>query len=352
MRGWGGFCYNAPMSEFKALYSKYRPKKFKDVLGQDHITNVLAESIKLGNIAHAYLFSGTRGTGKTSVARILAHEIGTSDDDLYEIDAASNNGVDEIRSLNEAVSTLPFSSPYKVYILDEVHMLSKGAFNALLKTLEEPPSHVIFVLATTEPHKVPDTVISRCESYTFKKPSQKLLKQVVQQTAKEEGFTLDPASADLIALLGDGSFRDTHGILQKVINSSKDKRVSLEEVEKVTGAPNVQLVNDLIDSISDKDKEKALQTIAKAVDQNIDMKIYLSLILEKVRAALLVRYSKSMLKKLEESMTEEDLKKVEEWAGNKEINSATLKTLLDAYLLTGSTYLPQVPLELAIIELS
>lgn len=340
------------MSEFKTLYTKYRPQKFKDVLGQEHITQVLEESVKLGNVAHAYLFSGTRGTGKTSVARILAKEVGTSEDDLYEIDAASNTSVDDIRELNEAVSTMPFSSKYKVYILDEVHMLSKSAFNALLKTLEEPPSHVIFVLATTETHKIPDTVISRCESYSFKKPSQKLLKDMVLKTAKAEGFSLEPASADLIALLGDGSFRDTHGILQKVINSSKDKKVSIEEVEKVTGAPQAEIVNDLIDALSEKDSDKALSSVSKAIEQNIDMKVYLSLVLQKVRYALLLRYSKSVIKKIEGSITDFDMKKMEEWSLNKDISSITLQKLLDAYILTGSTYLPQVPLELAIIDIT
>ena len=339
------------MSEFKALYSKYRPQKFKEVLGQEHITKVLEESIKLGNVSHAYLFSGTRGTGKTSVARILASEIKTSADDLYEIDAASNTSVDDIRSLNEAVSTLPFSSQYKVYILDEVHMLSKSAFNALLKTLEEPPEHVIFILATTEPHKIPDTVISRCESYTFKKPSQKILKDMVSKTAKAEGFELDPSSADLIALLGDGSFRDTHGILQKVINSSGDKKVSVEEVEKVTGAPKSELVNDFIDAISGNDREKAFSSIETAVDQNVDMKIFLSLILMKVRSVLLARYSKSFKDKAKEKMTDTDFKKIEEWIEKKEINSKILQKLLDAYLITGSTYLPQIPLELAVMEI-
>jgi DNA polymerase III subunit gamma/tau len=132
-----------------ALYRKYRPKSFKDVLGQEHITDALSNAIKLGNISHAYLFTGTRGTGKTSVARIFASEIGTSANDLYEIDAASNRGIDDIRELRESVNSMPFDSTYKVYIIDEVHMLTKEAFNALLKTLEEPPRHVIFILATT-----------------------------------------------------------------------------------------------------------------------------------------------------------------------------------------------------------
>ena len=141
------------MSEL-ALYRKYRPQKFEEMLGQEHITDVLAASIKEGRISHAYLFSGSRGTGKTSMARIFAAAVGTSPDDVSEMDGASNNGVDEVRALQEAVHTLPFHSKYKVYIIDEVHMMSKSAFNALLKTLEEPPAHVIFILATTDPGKI------------------------------------------------------------------------------------------------------------------------------------------------------------------------------------------------------
>jgi DNA polymerase III subunit gamma/tau len=341
------------MPGFKALYSKYRPSNFKEVLGQDHVTKVLEESIKLGNVSHAYLFSGSRGIGKTTIARILASEIGTSADDLYEIDAASNTSVEDIRALNEAVNTLPFNSDHKVYILDEVHMLSKNAFNALLKTLEEPPSHVIFMLATTEPHKIPDTVISRCEQYTLKQPTQKLLKEMITATAKEEGYTLDPSSADLVALLADGSFRDAQGTLQKVINSSKDKKISVEEVEKITGAPQTTLVNDFIDAIASGDADKGLGTVGKAIDQNIDMKVYLSMILAKVRAILLTRFSKSAIQKFEDSLVEEDVKKLKEWAGKggENINSKALERLLDAYIMTGSTYLSQIPLELALIDL-
>ena len=152
-----------------ALYRKYRPQNFKEVLGQEQVTKVLEGAISLGRIAHAYLFAGSRGTGKTSVARIFAHSIGTVAEDTYEIDAASNTGVDDVRALNESVSVLPFSSKYKVYIIDEVHMLSKSAFNALLKTLEEPPSYVVFILATTELHKIPETILSRCQRYIFSK---------------------------------------------------------------------------------------------------------------------------------------------------------------------------------------
>ena len=161
------------MSE-TALYRKYRPQTFKEVLGQDHIVKVLQSSIELDKIAHAYIFSGSRGTGKTSVARIFAKELGTSANDITEIDAASNTGVDDIRALNESVNTIPFESKYKIYILDEAHMLSKSAWNALLKTLEEPPKHVIFILATTEFEKIPETVVSRCQTFSFRKPAQKV----------------------------------------------------------------------------------------------------------------------------------------------------------------------------------
>ena len=257
-----------------ALYRKYRPLKFKEVLGQDHIVKVLESSIENGNIAHAYIFAGSRGTGKTSIARVFAKEIGTTANDISEIDAASNTGVDDIRALNESVSTLPFESKYKVYILDEAHMLSKQAWNALLKTIEEPPKHVIFIFATTETNKIPETIISRCQTFSFKKPTQKILKDVVVAIAKKEGFSLEASSADLIALLGDGSFRDAQSVLQKVMSASKDKKISPEEVELVTGAPKTELVNDFIRAVDENNLDLGLSTISKATEANIDMLLY------------------------------------------------------------------------------
>ena len=303
--------------------------------------------------SHAYLFFGGRGTGKTSVARILAQEIGTSPDDLYEIDAASNTSVDDIRTLNDAVHILPFHSKYKVYILDEVHMLSKSAFNALLKTLEEPPKHVIFILAPTEMHKVPDTIISRCEVYTFKKPTQTLLAQMVIKTAQSEGVTLEPSVAELIALIGDGSFRDTHGTLQKVIHTSQDKKITQEEVERVTGAPNAQLVHSLIESISKKDIEQGLSAIARALEQNIDMGVFTSMIISKIRLILLVRYSQTYAQTVSESVTEHDFAfiKSHATASDSRISSQTLKVFLDAYTMIGKSYAPHIPLEIALFEL-
>jgi len=340
-------------AEHTALYRKYRPQSFKDVIGQDHIVSVLEGSIKLGNISHAYLFTGSRGTGKTSVARIFAREVGTSEKDLYEIDAASNRGIDDIREIRDGVSTLPFESKYKVYIVDEVHMLTKEAFNALLKTLEEPPAHALFILATTEMEKIPETIVSRCQAFHFKKPNQKTLQSFSLNIAKKEGFTLDPAAADLVALLGDGSYRDTHGILQKVISSSIDKKISIEEVETVTGAPKSALVNQVLEGITAKDASKALLALRKATEANIDMKVFAKLLLQKLRFVLLLKFAPAMEKGIAEEVSEEDFNFLKEIAGRKEgnINSHVLLEFLNAYDMIGFSSIPELPLELAIVKL-
>lgn len=337
----------------EVLYRKYRPGSFKDVLGQEHIVDVLESSLRQGNIAHAYLFTGTRGTGKTTIARILADQVGCTVNDLYEIDAASNRGIDDIRELRDAVSTLPFESPYKVYIIDEVHMLTKEAFNALLKTLEEPPNHAVFILATTELEKLPETIVSRCQSFTFKKPSQDILKKMVTNVAKKEGFTLESSSADLIALLADGSFRDAHGVLQKIIFSSKDKKVSIEEVEKVTGAPKGTIVNQFVESLQSKDLDKGLLAVNTAVENGVDMKVFLKLALHKLRSILLLRFTTDLEKNIKDQFSDEDFKFLKNMSKEKEsnINSVTLYELLGAHSKIGYTSIPQLPIELVLIKL-
>ena len=337
----------------EALYRKYRPETFKEVLGQDHIVSVLEDSIQMGNVAHAYLFSGSRGTGKTTMARILAREVHASENDLYEIDAASNRGIDDIRELREAVNTLPFESPYKVYIIDEVHMLTKEAFNALLKTLEEPPSHALFILATTEAEKLPETITSRCQVFTFRQPNQAILKEMVTKVAKQEGFTLEPASADLIALLAEGSFRDAHGVLQKIIFSSKDKKISVEEVEKVTGAPPSALINAFVENVDKKDLNGALETLQKTAENGVEMKVFSKLILHKIRSILLLRFAKNLESIIEGQFSKEDfefLKRISERKGSG-INANVLSSLLDAYTKIGTAHIPQLPIELALISL-
>ena len=337
----------------EALYRKYRPETFKEVLGQDHIVSVLQDSIKMGNVAHAYLFSGSRGTGKTTMARILAREVHATENDQYEIDAASNRGIDDIRELREAVNTLPFESPYKVYIIDEVHMLTKEAFNALLKTLEEPPPHALFILATTEAEKLPETITSRCQAFTFKQPNQSILREMVTNVAKQEGFSLEPASADLIALLAEGSFRDAHGVLQKIIFSSKDKKISVSEVEQVTGAPPATLINEFIESVDKKDLDSALEGLSKASEEGVDMRVFLKLALHKMRSILLLRFAKNLEGIIDEQFSEEDFKFLKKISAKKGsgINSNTLRELLDAYSKIGNAHIPQLPIELALITL-
>ena len=335
------------------LYRKYRPQSFDEVLGQEHVVRALEEAVKNGKITHAYLFCGSRGTGKTSVARILAREIGCAPEDLYEIDAASNRGIDEIRELREAVRTLPFRSPYKVYIIDEVHMLTKEAFNALLKTLEEPPAHVVFVLATTELGKLPETIVSRCQHFTFKKPTQKILEESITKIAEREGSSIEKPAADLIATLGDGSFRDAQGILQKVLHSVKSKKIGLADGESVTSAPSHVLVNAIIGALAEGNLEKGLESVQKAVSGNIDFNVFLKLILKKIRFILLLRYAPDMKKMIEDELSPEDFRLAGELAAQKErrINSDILRELLDAHMATARAYLPQLPLELALVKL-
>lgn len=334
------------------LYRKYRPKTWADVTGQDPIVSVLSNEIKLGTVAHAYLFAGSRGTGKTSVARIFAHEVGTTPNDIYEIDAASNNSVDEIRNLNEAIHTMPFESKYKVYILDEAHMLSKSAWNAFLKTLEEPPAHVIFILATTELDKVPETVQSRCQAFVFKRPNQKILKDFALHIAKEEGKKLEAEAAELVAILGDGSFRDTHGILEKVFSSTKDKSIVRGEVERVTGAPRAELVRQVLESIVEQDIKKGMKAIAEARKSNADIKIFSKLILEHLRYLFLIRLKAGLDDYILEETSEDDYKFLKGLAAKAapHLKAEILIKFIEAADSAGRTSIPELPLEIALSE--
>ncbi len=345
-------CYNPPMEQHVTLYRKYRPKTFDEVCGQEQIVSALKTALASGSISHAYLFCGSRGIGKTSVARIFARAVGTHEDDLYEMDAASNRGIDDVRALREAVHTLPFRSKYKVYIVDEVHMLTKEAFNALLKTLEEPPKHVIFILATTEPEKLPETVVSRCQVFSFKKPSQKILKDLVLSVAKQEGTTLALASADLIAMLGDGSFRDTHGILEKVVNSHKGGKPSVEEVERLVGAPRGMIVNELIAALAERALPVALKVVADASAAGGDMRVFARLLLQKIRFILLLRFAANMERDIEDALSADDLVFLKQYVQGKgaNITADVLRELIIAYDELPRAVITELPLELALIR--
>jgi len=349
------------------LYRTYRPAKWSEVIGQDPIVEALKETVAGKRLAHAYLFSGSRGTGKTTVARILAREAGAADEDIYEIDAASNRGIDDIRQLREHVSVMPFSSPVKVYIIDEVHMLSKDAWNALLKTLEEPPKHVIFILATTELDKVPETIVSRCQTFTFKKPGREVLRKQVLMVAKKEGFELDAGAADLVALLGDGSFRDALGMLEKVISASGGSiegdgdnvksskgnqiiKVSRQEVEKLTGAPRSGLVNSFIEQLLSKNEDAALKALAEAEQAGISIGTFLTLILEKARFILLVQHSKSSEASVKDRVSPDDFEFISMQANKKLLTPQILIALLEAAEATPRAQIEALPLELAVVK--
>lgn len=336
-----------------SLYRKYRPQDFKSIRGQEQITSALSSQIKEKKVGHAYIFAGSRGLGKTSIARIFAEELGCTAKDLYEIDAASNNSVEDIRNLTENVYTLPFESPYKVYILDEAHMLSKSAWNAFLKTLEEPPAHVIFILATTELSKVPDTVQSRCQVFDFKKPTRAVLAKLIADVAKEEGYTLEGTVADLVALLADGSYRDALSTLEKVLASSTDKKITREEAEQATGAPRLELLEDLLLALAEDSMEKALSIIRKAEKNDVDMNLYLTLVLEYMRNILLVRHAPEIRKEIESEVGEDMYKKIESFSGAKtgKLDHTTLKVFIDIASALRYAPISALPFELALYDL-
>ncbi len=342
------------MAEHGALYRKYRPQTFTEVRDQDQIVKVLEGAIKKGEIPHALLFSGTRGTGKTTLARIFAKAIGTSGVDLYEIDAASNRGIDDIRELKEAVHTLPYESKYKVYIVDEVHMLTKDAFNALLKTLEEPPAHVIFILATTEEEKILDTILSRCQVFRFRSPSRAVLAETVTDVAAKEGFTLSPDAADLIAVAADGSFRDALGVTQKVILASGDAIGSADEVAAIIGAPRGEILISLLKALQEGSTEKALAAMAEAVSLHVDMKLFARLILENLRAIILLRYQPAKADTLLVNFGPAARVVLAELAKTapSPINSQMLLRLLSATEQINYSPVPHLPLEIAMIEIT
>ncbi|MGB4180712.1 MAG: DNA polymerase III subunit gamma/tau, partial [Bacilli bacterium] len=266
---------------YKALYRAYRPQKFSEVVGQEAIVRTLQNSISSGKISHAYLFTGPRGTGKTTVARILAkalncenkreaepcgkclvcQEIASSNSpDVVEIDAASNNGVEEIRDIREKVKFLPSGSKYKVYIIDEVHMLTTGAFNALLKTLEEPPKHVVFILATTEPHKVLPTIISRCQRFDFKSLSVKQISAMIKKVAAEEKINITEEAVIAIAEGAEGGMRDALSYLDQAVSFTDDV-ITIDDVNSVTGNLNYDKMIELAYCFEEKNINSAIKTV-------------------------------------------------------------------------------------------
>jgi DNA polymerase-3 subunit gamma/tau len=291
----------------QALYRRWRPQTFDDVIGQEPVTRTLRNAVATGRLAHAYLFTGVRGTGKTTMARIMAKAVNCTGDgdkpcnvcaacvsitearalDLIEIDAASNTGVDDVRDLRDKIGFSPNELKYKVYIIDEVHMLSTAAFNALLKTLEEPPAHAIFILATTEPHKVPDTIVSRCQRHDFKRVPRAILVSKLARICTAEGIDADPAALELVARGATGSFRDAESLLDQILAAGDG--VTVDSVRMALGTPTDDVVAALADAITDGDAAAGLGQINAALDQGVDPRQLQGRILDYLRQLLLLQ---------------------------------------------------------------
>ncbi len=304
---------------YKALYRTYRPNSFDTVVGQQHIVKTLQNAIASNRMSHAYLFCGPRGTGKTSVAKLLAKSVNCSHPekapcnecencisiqagnhpDVIEIDAASNNGVDEIRDLIEKVKYAPLQAKYKVYIIDEVHMLSQGAFNALLKTLEEPPSHVIFILATTEPHKVIPTIISRCQRYDFVRVNKKEIQQRIEEVLVNENITFEEEATRLISQLADGGVRDALSILEQCIAYAGDHLMAVH-VNEIYGIATTQDKLELIKAVFVENVSELMVEIERISQKNIDIRRLTTDLMDILKEAVIYSYTKdeSLLSKL------------------------------------------------------
>ena len=283
--------------EYQALYRKYRPKIFSEIIGQEHIVKTLKNQIAGGKISHAYLFCGTRGTGKTSTAKIFARAINCLDPkggepcmkcemcvadiegrsvNVIEIDAASNRGIDSIKELREDIKYAPAEGTYKVYIIDEIHMLTTEAFNALLKTLEEPPKHVVFILATTDPQKIPATILSRCQRYDFKRITSEEIAAAINRYLALEGISADEDAVKYVAYLGDGSMRDSLSILDQCLAYFSHEHITLDKILDVTGDVDISFYKDVSDGIFDGDTGKVLEVLAKAMSMGRDINRFVS----------------------------------------------------------------------------
>jgi DNA polymerase III subunit gamma/tau len=358
------------MSE--TLYRKYRPRNFSEIIGQSHIVRTLSNAIKNKHIGQAYLFTGPRGTGKTSIARILAKTVNCEELkgaiscekcescmlvsenktlDIIEIDAASNTGVDNIRELRETVSLPPTKLKYKVYIIDEVHMLSTGAFNALLKTLEEPPAHVIFILATTEIHKVPPTIVSRCQRFDFSRLPINNIIEKLTLIAKQEKIKINKASLEMIAIAAEGGMRDAESLFSQII-ALEDKDITESEVEEILGTTDSKCIEDTAEMIIEKNANGAIRQINSLLMDGFDLSVFNKSLITYFRQLMLIKVNDKLAEFFTYEMTAEKIEKVEKLAKKAELIDilSAINFLLEAQSKINSFILPQLPLEIAVIK--
>lgn len=356
---------------YQALYRTFRPQTFEDVVGQAHVTKTLMNALKQGKISHAYLFSGPRGTGKTSAAKVFAKTVNCKDiqngepcnkctsclgimdgtiSDVIEIDAASNNGVEEIRDIRDKVKFAPTAVKYKVYIIDEVHMLSIGAFNALLKTLEEPPQHVIFILATTEPHKLPLTIISRTQRFDFKQISMPAMLDRMRLILEETNYAYEEEAIEIIAKAAEGGMRDCLSLLDQAISFSEDK-VLKEDALAVTGAVSGQFLDKIAYAISKKDTASSLNYLDDLLAEGKDTHKFLEDLIFYFRDCLLYKAAPTMTKFMQSAKESDLFIEINESISEKDIYFY-IETLNKAQQEMKWTNHPRIYLEVAIVKMS
>jgi len=358
------------------LYRKYRPQNFAEVIGQQHVVQTLVNSIDAKNISHAYLFSGPRGSGKTSIARIFAKAINCENPknsepcnkcsncleimagksiDLIEIDAASHTGVDDIRELTEGIKFAPVKSKYKIFIIDECHQLSKSAANALLKTLEEPPAHAIFLLATTEAHKMISTITSRCQRFDFKKLQIAEIIKKLELISKKENVKFDESALSLIALNARGSFRDAESLLDKCFSfTGSGGKLKTENIKELLGIVEVGQVANFVDNLISKDAKSAIFALNNMIDKGIDLQEFSKTLVFYLRQSLLLKINPAFLTSQNSGFSTPELEKLKTQTENlaeKEIQNM-LEYFIDAENKIKYASLTQLPLELAIINIT
>ncbi len=358
------------------LYRKYRPQTFGDVVGQQHVVQTLINSISSGNTSHAYLFCGPRGSGKTSIARIFAKAINCQNSkngepcnkcdncqeimaaksiDLIEIDAASHTGVDDIRELTEGIKFAPVKSKYKVFIIDECHQLSKSAANALLKTLEEPPAHAIFLLATTEAHKMISTITSRCQRFDFKKLQIPEIVEKLERISKKEGIKFDNSALSLIALNSRGSFRDAESILDKCISFAGQGGVlKTESIKDLLGIVEVGQVSQFVDNLIAKDTKTAVFALNSLIEGGIDLQEFAKTLVFYMRQSLMLKINPEFLTMQNSGFSEPELEKIKTQTA--QLSQKQIQDILEYFIEAENKMkyaaINQLPLELAILNIT
>ena len=359
------------------LYRKYRPQTFGEVIGQEHVVQTLTNSVKGNNISHAYLFSGPRGSGKTTIARLFAKAIncekpvsgfepcnkcsscleimGGNSMDLVEIDAASHTGVDDVRQLIEGIRFSPVKSKYKIFIIDECHQLSKAASNALLKTLEEPPAHAIFILATTESHKMLATILSRCQKFDFKRLQVSEIIKKLEFISKKENVKFDDSALSLIALNSRGSFRDAESLLDECMSFSSGKGlIKTEDIKELLGIVDVGEISRFVDCLVAKQTKDAIMFLSSIMDNGVDLQEFTKTLVFYLRQELLLKIDPNFLNLQNSGLSVQEVERMRaQTAGltQKDLQNM-LELFIDAENKIKYSAVPQLPLELAVVNIT